>query len=980
MVDVAKKVIVITGDTTQAISAIKDIQTASERVARAVGGNFGTVAKNLGTIFQKVDTKYLTDAQGNIKGVASASETLQSQVINTNGAVGTLTEKFTKLSDGTQTLSTSFKQVSKTGEVFSTTVLRLFKRALVTIPVWLLLRTAVLALTQTFKASIKFLIEWEYQMAEIAIVNNLGTDSLKSLSGSLIQVAKDFGVSYKDMGESAKLWAQQGRSIGEIIPLMRTTAQMALLTGQSTSQSVEDLTAVLKAYKIEAKDSINIIDAMTNVMLLHAVTAQDLASSYKQVASTASGLGVSFEELTGYVTAITAVTRDSGNKIGLTLRTIFSRITTSSASGIQKLASVPLYLDNIGNATFKVTPRMRNLGDVISELSIKFQSLGNAEKSQLANLVGGVRRQNQVFALFNNFTEAIEAQTHAYFGLGKASSAIETLTDTTKIRITSLQNAWFSFIDSFANTEVFKTTLSVLTNLLSVLDKMLSPEKAGYKKTLDVLNKQAEEYSRQISALSSISKFLTTIKQLESQSARASESQNKIIQERAGLYRKAFNEGMAQLGFDFSVGETGTIKEFVSDLEQINISAQKLELDKRVGQQLTTVRQESLSTGNTISDLLSKFVKLNRATVSKRFEFEQGATEVRASSPDLKNIDIGLNRVREAFRQNEVLSEKTVQSVIGLTRQFGGLNKDEQAFLEDSITAYQSKQDILTDEAGIREEILNSIQIEKDYSEEITINYEKQQIVANAILNNTLERKKSQGLLESSILKTEQSLKKQLGIETTLKDEVESRLKIEEAIRQEKQLQSKLGSDSIKLFNIAKESGVDVARKIGEVLQGVTSLDAFVTRGKGGLGANQTDVKALEEFKKGWEDLFQSKQAEAFFTGKRIPGMEEMAGGRNIPITERTALENRVPVYDPTAQLQQAKLMAQELATIIGPSASATNDVSVDMPINVNVDVGSMDEIGEAVVDKIAKELPQTGSKINKALTATLYNKQTKSV
>jgi hypothetical protein len=92
MVDVAKKVIVITGDTTQAISAIKDIQTASERVARAVGGNFGTVAKNLGTIFQKVDTKYLTDAQGNIKGVASASETLQSQVINTNGAVGTLTE------------------------------------------------------------------------------------------------------------------------------------------------------------------------------------------------------------------------------------------------------------------------------------------------------------------------------------------------------------------------------------------------------------------------------------------------------------------------------------------------------------------------------------------------------------------------------------------------------------------------------------------------------------------------------------------------------------------------------------------------------------------------------------------------------------------------------------------------------------------------------------------------------------------------
>ncbi len=174
-----------------------------------------------------------------------------------------------------------------------------------------------MAVCRMMSSGIKFLIEWEYQLAQIAIVGKATKSQLNALSGALLQVAKDFGVSYKDLGEASKLWAQQGRAIEEIIPLMKATAQLSKLTGQTTAQSVEDLTAILKAYNIEAKDSVTIIDGMTNAMLNHAITAQDLASAYKQVASTASALGVSFESLTGYITAIKAVTRDSGSKIGM---------------------------------------------------------------------------------------------------------------------------------------------------------------------------------------------------------------------------------------------------------------------------------------------------------------------------------------------------------------------------------------------------------------------------------------------------------------------------------------------------------------------------------------------------------------------------------------------------------------------------------------------------------------------------------------
>lgn len=867
-----------------------------------------------------------------------------------NGITGIYTVTQKKLKDGTTSVTGEFKRASTMTESYGEAMNRLFKRALLTIPVWMALRLVVQSISQLFKSSVKFLIDWEYQLAQIAIVGNSTKAELKALSGVLLQISKDFGISNKELGESSKLWAQQGRSMEEIIPLMRTTAQLSLLTGQTTSQSVEDLTAVLKAYKIEARDSLTVVDTMTNVMLNHAITAQDLASAYKQVASTASSLGVSFASLTGYITAIKAVTRDSGSKVGLTLRTMFSRITTSSAKAIQNLASIPLYLDETGRTTFAVTPRLRDLDTIISELSLKFNSLGNAQKSQLANLIGGVRRQNQVFALFDNFTEAVKAQTDALFGLGKSSKAIETLTNTAKISIDKLKNTWFSFVDAVASSEVIINILNSLRVAIEAVDKVLASDKFNYKVQLDALNKQNDEYSRTNQYVNGIKEIQQKILGLDELRVRATKDQLKEIDEQANIYRKAFNEASKLQGVTLSVNETGGLNNLTQELNALNNQVADLNLQTKVNQELNGIKTNALSTGQIIGKLLDKFST--------------------ALDPLQGKFNTNLREIARQFQNLQIIPDSEIDKIKQVTNQFMGLSKEESQTLVSLMADYQENVALVNDKETITKRVVEQLEQEKKTVEDIVLEYEKTNEIKKLVLEDEIERLQQAGALGSEILKQKQYLEDQFGIEKDLTNRVKDRLALERELSKEKRLQNQnqLGSEALKLFEIAKTSGVDVARQLSDVLAGTVDFSSFIQRGG----------EAVEIFKKQFADIFEQQQAMAFFKGNTVPGAEGLRGGFGIDIAEGNALRFGGSRFNASAEIRSQRELSREQDALIGrPSVQNNLTVPVEVGVNVSVDPSNLEEMQEQVEDRIAKKLPEIGSKVNQGLAKALYNKQT---
>ena len=201
------------------------------------------------------------------------------------------------------------------------------------------------------------------------------------------------------------------------------------------------------------------------------------------------------------------------------------------------------------------------------------------------------------------------------------------------------------------------------------------------------------------------------------------------------------------------------------------------------------------------------------------------------------------------------------------------------------------------------------------------------QDIAKLIVSDRLEELKAAGATTSEILKQTDLLNKQFHISETDLQITERKLKTEQAIREEKKLQNKIGSDSLKLFDIAKTEGVDVAKAIGDALQGNIDFDTFI----------RTGGRAVEVFKKEFGDVFNQQQAQRFFEGLTIPGLENLRGGFSIAIDEES-IRKSLSSFDSQAQIQFAK--AQDFFENLKTDTQNVNNMTVGtltLPSGANV-------------------------------------------
>src|SRR5690606_34422038 len=172
------------------------------------------------------------------------------------------------------------------------------------------------------------------------------------------------------------------------------------------------LIATMNAFNIEAEESIRIVDAFNEVDNNFAVSTKQLAEGMSKAASTAKTFGVTMEESVGHITAISAVTQESGKIIGNSLKTIYSRITTMKDAE-QILNSVNIQVKDMeGN--------VRPVQDILSDLGAKWHELSDAQKQQIAVTIAGRYQLSRFLALMNNWDMAVNATTTALTSQGSA--------------------------------------------------------------------------------------------------------------------------------------------------------------------------------------------------------------------------------------------------------------------------------------------------------------------------------------------------------------------------------------------------------------------------------------------------------------------------------------------------------------------------------------------------------------------------------
>lgn len=753
---------------------------------------------------------------------------------------------FTEVGGVVKSTAASFQSFGSITSSLGGELSKLVSRAILVVPIWELLRFGLKSLEDTFKESVKFMIEWEDQMAHIRAVTGGTKEEMDVLSQALLQISATFGVSNKALAESANQWLRNGANIKTVIPLLEATSKLSLLSGSSMEDAAKSLNAIMSGFKLSASETSLAVDKLTAVEEKSGVSLEVLSAAMVKTASTAKGLGLSFDQVAGFIAAINDKTKQSGDLIGSELRSIFLRLGTTAIDTAQSISKVPFFLDALGNTTTEHTPKLRALNSIITELSLSFKNLSNAQQDQLAKAVGGNLRANAVSALFSNFDVSIKAQAESAFGLKDAGRAIEDLTGTAKNHIAQLQGAWGQFVESFQQTGVIKDTLDLLKTGLQGVSAVIDPDKFALNKALEGIQKGQQESGKKFDQNLNLLKTIDQLHEMNdifSKNIPGSIEKSVLV---AATFRKVFEDAGIQI--------KGTFKDSF-DLEKILTSQKSDFLTNAITASLTGKKDEIKKAFVENSQNLAQVIKNNTDKVTNTpgqtaFDAEaplEGIVDRLVKFQKLTGADVDFIKTHLvpglSSEQGQAVI-KLVDDIVGKDKQLADIDKERASTLDEITTKQKDQGNFVATQAQVQSQLKdiqnNGLLIEEDKL--VTIQKQldllaRSNIEGNVTLVNeqdTLELKKSKLQAERELLnvnlqqaaviarlKADGASQLQLDIQQLAflkaqdnpdKDKVakaESQVKIA-AFQQEKQLQDDLISALVEKQKVEGESNVNI--------------------------------------------------------------------------------------------------------------------------------------------------------------------------
>jgi TP901 family phage tail tape measure protein len=271
----------------------------------------------------------------------------------------------------------------------------------------------IFGVERAFTSLVRSTIEVQKSLTDINVILNVSTDSLQKFGNGLFSVARDTAQTFDTVAQAATEFSRQGLGLEETLKRTRDALILTRLSGLDTIASVEALTATINSFSNAALDSTIIINKLANVDAAFAVSSADLAEAIKRVGSSAQDVGVDFDELLAIVTSVQQTTARGGAVIGNSLKTIFTRIQRTDT--LDALEELGIQVRTIEGNTLPAI-------QILSNLATTFNTLGDTQRSQVAEQVGGVFQINilraaladlgKEYSVYNNALKVSSSSTN----------------------------------------------------------------------------------------------------------------------------------------------------------------------------------------------------------------------------------------------------------------------------------------------------------------------------------------------------------------------------------------------------------------------------------------------------------------------------------------------------------------------------------------------------------------------------------------
>ena len=310
--------------------------------------------------------------------------------------------------------------------------------------------------------------------------------------------AHELGRSISSLVEQTANWAKLGFSLDEAEQLAKISSVYANVGEVDNDTAVSDMVTAMKAFNIEASESITIVDKLNKLGNEYATSAAALGDGLARSASAMSTSGTDINKTLAMLTGGTEITQNAsefGNflKVGsMRIKGMKGELEMLGEEVDETVDSISKVQTQILNRTggkvniFDDMGNFRDYYDIMEDISKVYNDLNDPDKADLTEILFGKQRGNQGAALIQAFQsgqiqKALEATLNAE---GSAMQEQERWMESLEAKTQQFEAAFQSLSTTVLDSGLLKWFVDFGTGSVKVLDSVI--DKIGSLGTIGV--------------------------------------------------------------------------------------------------------------------------------------------------------------------------------------------------------------------------------------------------------------------------------------------------------------------------------------------------------------------------------------------------------------------------------------------------------------------------------------------------------------
>lgn len=259
----------------------------------------------------------------------------------------------------------------------------------------------------------QFVMELDNSLHDLQAITATTEGNMEGLRQKIIEVSEGTKFTAVEVSNAAKILGQAGFSTNQIKEAISGVTLLATATGSSLEEAADTASSVISVFKLRAEDMTHVSNVMTEAINKSKLTMEKLALGLQYAGNIAAESGLTFEETTAILGAMSNAGIKSGSTLGTGLRQVLIEMQNPTEKFKKNLEDVGLTMQDVdvkSNGFVGVMNKLRNAGFDSAKAFESFEVRSAAAFAAIQNNPEMITELSEAFIYTNAAVEANNVQ------------------------------------------------------------------------------------------------------------------------------------------------------------------------------------------------------------------------------------------------------------------------------------------------------------------------------------------------------------------------------------------------------------------------------------------------------------------------------------------------------------------------------------------------------------------------------------------